>query len=181
MTGPTIDAPSRRRVNPFAAAIVVGLLVMWGYVVYLAFFVGRADSPDKIDEVMFVTEAEARCAEALSFVETLPLPETQAGDPVGRADTVESATAEFDDMAGDLRVLADRLVADPESADIVGLWLNDWDTVVADRFDYASRLRVDPEARLLVTPGPNGRQVSLQVDEFAGTNDMPSCKHPLDA
>ncbi|HUW02399.1 MAG TPA: hypothetical protein VMW08_08620 [Acidimicrobiales bacterium] len=181
MTDPTIEATRRRRVNPFVAVIVVALLAMWGYVVYLAFFVGRADSPDKIDEPAFVSEAETRCAEALSIVETLPLPETQVGDPTGRADTIEAATAEFDDMVGDLRVLTDRLVVDPESARIVGLWLNDWDTVVADRFDYATRLRVDPEARLLVTPGPNGRQVSLQVDEFAGTNDMPSCKHPLDA
>ena len=41
MTDPTIDATTRRRVNPFVAVVVVSLLAMWGYVIYLAFFVGR--------------------------------------------------------------------------------------------------------------------------------------------
>lgn len=81
----------------------------------------------------------------------------------------------------DLGALADERIVSPDSASLVGLWLDDWETFVDDRFDYAERLRIDPEARLLVTPGLNGRQITLQIDEFAGTNEMPSCKSPLDA
>ena len=181
MSDASTEAAPRRRINPVITVIVLGLLAMWGYVLYLAIFVGRADSPDKIDEPAFTERAEARCAGALAFVETLPRAEEQAGDPVGRADTVEVATTAFDEMVADLRTLRTNRVADPVNDEIVGLWLDDWDTLIADRFDYAARLRLDPEARLLNTPGRDGRQVSLQIDEFAGTNDMPSCQSPLDA
>lgn len=174
------DVRLRRRVNPVLVVIVVGILAMWGYVLYLAFFVGRADSPDKIDEIEFVAEAESRCAEAVTSVASLPLPESQQGDPVARAGTIALATDAFDAMVTDLHDLADTRIADPENARVVGLWLDDWETFLADRHDYVERLRVDPEARLLVSPGPNGRQITLQIDEFAAANDMISCRSPLD-
>ncbi len=181
VTDAASDEHVRRRVHPGVLAIVIALLAMWGYVVYLAFFVGRGDSPDKIDEPAFIEAAEARCAEALDFVDTLPRADVQATDPAGRADTIVTATDAFEVMVADLGVLADEQIVDPDSAGLVGLWLDDWEAFVADRFDYAERLRTDPDARLLVTPGLNGRQITLQIDEFAATNEMPSCKSPLDA
>lgn len=157
--------------------VVIGLVAMWGYVVYLAFFVGRADSPDKIDDPQFTEAAEERCASAEARVADLPPAESQADDPVGRAATVEEATEIWADVVDGLRSIP---VRDPDDADLVAQWLDDWDVLIGDRFQFAERLREDPDARFTVTPAPGGRQITLRIDEFAVTNDMASCATPLD-
>lgn len=167
------------RARPVIVVIVALLLAMWGYVLYLAFFVGRAESPDTIGESAFTEAADARCESAVDFVATLPPPFTQKGHPGERADTISKANDEFAAMLVDLHALTDRIEG-PEHADLVDQWLDDYETYLDDRRDYARRLRTDPEARLLVSPGPSNRQVTLHIDEFAAANDMPNCESPLD-
>jgi hypothetical protein len=51
---------------------------------------------------------------------------------------------------------------------------------VANRRDYADRLRVDPEARLLLDQSLGGDSVDKPIEIFADVNDMPTCATPGD-
>jgi hypothetical protein len=90
---------------------------------------------------------------------------------------LEDANRVFARMVDDLADLA------PPGDDgrIVGLWIDDWRTYLGDRREFAERLRVDPDARLLVTPAPGGRHITERIDDFAADNRIPACSTPLDA
>lgn len=173
------DAPPSRTGRIVVTAIVVGIVAMWGYVLYLAVFEGRQESPDRIDEPAFTSAAEDTCRQVVDFVDTLPRAE-QADSPAERADTVERATDRFQEMVADLERLA-TTIDDAGAASLVEQWLADWEVLLGDRRQFVDRLRERGEdARFTVTPGPSGRQITLRIDEFAATNDMPSCATPGD-
>jgi hypothetical protein len=160
--------------------VVAGLVAMWGYVVYLAFGPGRQPPVDRIDDPAFARAAEDRCAEALDRVAELP-PAQDTTDPAARAAVLDEANATFavmlDDLDGDVT-----LVPDSEQRGHATEWLADWRTFLADREDFADRLRTDPDARMLVSEKEGeGRHVTAWIDEFAAANRMPSCASPTDA
>lgn len=159
-----------------AATLVlsVGMLAMWGYVVYLAFGPGRQPPPDRLEDPTFATAAQAVCRAALDDVAELPAA-VESTDAVERADTIDRANERFADMLDDLAAGAPA----GDDGEIVRSWLADWQVYLGDRRDYAEALRTDPEARLLVTPKDN-EQVTEFIDAFAADNRMPSCGTPLD-
>jgi hypothetical protein len=148
---------------------------MWAYVVYLAFGPGRADSPDKLHDPAFAQAAESRCAAALADIDALPLASEFTGRPDERADEIAGINDELADMLGDLAATA----PDGDDGRIVGLWLDDWQTFLADRRDYVDRLHDDDTARLFITE-KYGRHITLAIDDFARINHMPSCVAPGD-
>src|SRR6476619_3418855 len=75
--------------------IVVGMLSMWGYVVFLAFGPGREDPVDRLHDPRFASAAEARCDEAHEAVDQLPAA-NKTPSAVARADVVVQANAEFE-------------------------------------------------------------------------------------
>jgi hypothetical protein len=170
-------APSRRgrTGRVLVTIIVIGLLAMWGYVVYLAFGPGRADSPDKIGDPAFAPAAEARCATTRAGIDALPVANAFKGRPDERADELEGVNDELSKMLVDLR----RLTPAGEDGQLVGLWLEDWETYLADRVDYVARLRSDDTARLLVTE-KRGMHITAAIDGFAQDNQMLSCVTPPD-
>jgi hypothetical protein len=97
---PDVDAEPRERRwrwtpgRVLVTIAIVGMVAMWGYVLYLAFGPGRADPIDRLDDPAFGRAAEARCAQARDALDELPLPQ-DAATPAERADTVEAANVEL--------------------------------------------------------------------------------------
>jgi hypothetical protein len=178
MPAPTPDEPTRRRWRAVLTVLVLGMLAMWGYVLYLAFGPGRADPPDRLEDPAFAEAAQDRCDEALDLVAQLPTA-AEARDAVDRADTLDVANDHFADMLDDLDGLVE-LAAPGEDREIVQEWLADWRVYLGDRQAFADALREDEDAELLVT-AKGGQQVTDYVDAFAQDNRMPACSTPLDA
>ncbi len=180
---PTPDEPPARtrRVGRMAVvAVVVGLLAMWGYVLYLAFGPGRQPPVDRLDDPSFASAAEERCAAALDRIDSLPVA-SATPDPAERADVLDQANAIYADMIDDLSGLT-HLVPDSQERGYAEEWIADWRTHLGDRLAYARDLRTGPDARLLVSEKPGqGQQITEWIDEFAAANRMPSCKSPTDA
>jgi hypothetical protein len=159
-------------------AAVVGMLAMWAFVLYLAVFRGRADSPDKLEDPTFASLAQEACSARLDLIAALP-PAADAADAAERGRTLERADEHLADMLDDLEALVP-LAPAGEDREIVQEWLADWHTYLGDREDYATALQQDPEARLYVT-AKGGEQVTEYLDQFARDNDMPACSTPADA
>ena len=178
MAGPSVVDPEvRRRLHPGRVAVVVlvaGMLAMWIYVLYLAFGPGRQAPPDRLDDPTFATAAQARCEAALAEVAELPRA-VETPSAAERAEVVARANEVFAAMLHDL----DGLVPGGEDGMLVRAWLADWRTYLDDREAYATALRTDPDAQLLVSP-KNSQQITEYLDAFAGDNRMPACATPID-
>jgi len=160
--------------------VVVALVSMWGYVLYLAFGPGRQPPIDRLDDPAFAAAAEDRCAEALDAVDELPLA-NESPTAADRAEVLARADAVFAAMLADLDNLVDLAPAGDQRRRATE-WLADWRTYLGDREAFADALRIDPEARLLVSEKEGeGRQITGWIDEFANANRMPSCVTPTDA
>jgi hypothetical protein len=169
------DPPRRSRLGRALIAVaVVGMVGLWGYVLYLAIGPGRQGPPDELEDPAFAIAAQARCREALGVVDQLPraADTRSAGE---RADVIDEANDAFRAMLDDLE---DATPAG-EDGEIVGEWLADWRVYLDDREQYAAALRTDPEARFLVSPKA-GQHITEYLDAFASDNDMPACSTPLD-
>ena len=176
------DPPARRwRAGRIAVAgVVVGLLAMWGYVLFLAFGPGRQPPVDRLDDPAFASAAEDRCAAALERIDNLPVANATP-DPSERADVLDQANDIYAGMVDDVAGLT-RLVPDATQRGHAEEWVADWRTHLGDRLTYARELRTDPDARLLVSEKPGqGQQITEWIDEFAAANRMPSCTSPTDA
>jgi hypothetical protein len=161
-------------------AIVLGLIAMWGYVLYLAFGPGRQPPIDRLDDTAFAEAGEERCAEAVEQVELLPVA-NESTTAAERAEVIAQANAEYADMLDDLDGMVDLAPAGDQRRRATE-WLADWRTYLGDREAFADALRTDPEARLLVSEKPGeGRQITGWIDEFAKANRMDSCVTPTDA
>lgn len=156
------------------AVLIAGMVGMWVYVVYLAFGPGRQDPPDRLDDPTFSIAAEQRCGEALTQIATLQRA-VETPDHGERADVVVQANGFIAAMLDDL----DALAPSGEDGELVRAWLADWRTYLNDRSEYATALRSDPEARLLVSAKDHD-QVTEHLDAFAADNHMPACATPLD-
>jgi hypothetical protein len=156
------------------AVAVLGMLAMWGYVVYLAVGPGRQAPPDRLDDTTFAVEAQAVCRAALDDVARLPSA-IEADDEVERAAIVVAANERFAEMLDDLAAIQ----PDGDEGEVVEAWLTDWRTYLGDRADYADALATDPEAQLLVT-AKDREQITEYLDAFAADNRMPSCGTPID-
>ncbi len=168
------ERPRWTRGRVLASVTVVTLLVMWGYVLYLAFGPGRQPPPDRLDDPSFATSAQAVCDAAQADVAELPRA-VDATSAAERASVVASANERLTAMVDDLEAL----VPSGEDGEIVTLWLADWRTYLEDRTGYAEALRSDPEARLFVTARDQD-QVTEYINAFAADNKMLACATPLD-
>ena len=177
------EVPDRRRWTPvrlFLTLVVLALVAMWGYVLFLAFVPGRQPPIDRLDDPAFAEAGEARCAEALEVVDTLPVA-SEADTAADRAEVLAQADAVFADMLDDLDASVDLAPAGDQRRRATE-WLADWRTYLGDREAFVEALRTDPEARLLVSEkAGEGRQITGWIDEFAKANRMPSCITPTDA
>ena len=168
--------PKRRRFTYFITLFAI-LALMGGWV-YLIFFYDPGLMIDELADPTFPTQAEKICAASVAEIEKLPLANL-ASTPAERAGNVEISNTILRQMIQDLRPIAP---SEPsEVAKGVTEWLNDWDTYIGNREDYAENLRKDPEARFLEsTKGSSTKGITRAINGFARVNRMESCTTPAD-
>ncbi len=173
----TGSRPHARRKRIAVLAVVASFVGMWGYVMYLSFFVGRADPRDHLDDEAWVQAAEATCAPTAAAVAREPYA-NQLDTPAERAAVLDDATAELETMVQRLRALPPPAAEDEARA--VDRWLADWEEYNRNRRAYAERFRAGQDEPFRVTDR-DGYQIDVLIDDFAaGANDMPSCAPPDD-
>jgi len=170
----TPEAQRRRpRVGTVLALLVVAATIgMWAYL----FLIADPGIPDQLDDDTFPTEAQAICAAAVDQIDELPAA-ADAATPEERGETVAEADEILTTMVADLRAIAPTAGQD---ARLTRLWLEDWDTYLTDRVEFADALAAGEDAELLIT-ARGARQITVTLDHFAMVNDMLACSTPLDA
>ena len=164
----------RRIAVVLAVASFIGI---WGYVLYLSFFVGRADPMDALSDEEWVETAEATCAPTAAGLRQLPYA-NELDDPAERAEVLDEATGRLERMVRQLRGL--NPPDDAEEARAVSRWLDDWEEFNRNRRAYAERFRAGLDEPFRVTDR-SGYQIDVLIDDFAAkANDMPSCAPPDD-
>ncbi len=149
-------------------------------VLFAAFWIGATiwffgdGNPDRLQDREWVADAEARCAEARDELDRLP-PARDATDLADRAGQIEASNAVLADMAADLAASAPT----GDDGELVGLWLNSWETYLGDRLAHAEALRAGEDRQFRVSV-ERGEGVDALLDAFADRNRMPSCGDPLD-
>lgn len=179
---PTPDPADRRRGlrRLGVLAVIASFVGIWGYVLFLTFFEGRADPRDRLDDRRFTAAAEETCAESTAFFEALPFA-NEVDSPEERADLLDRGTDELERMVTRL----DGLVPprDADEAVAVERWLDDYRTFLQDRREYADAQR-DPANdrydRPFAVTDRGGFQIDVLLDDFALVNDMDSCETPDD-
>jgi hypothetical protein len=158
--------------------VLVGLVVLASFGLWAYAYSGRADRPppDLLDDPVFAQVAEPRCAEARRQLAQLE-PAYEAADNVDRARTVDQANAILSSMVADLR---SQVSGTDRDRQILGDWLQDWETFLGNRVDYAQRLRQDREARFYQSDVVSGEMLDRRLSRMADTNDMSSCGNPGD-
>ena len=166
-------ARTRPRLGTVLAVLVVAASIgMWGYL----FLIADPGVPDELEDDAFPTEAQAICDEAVGRIDDLP-PASEATSPEDRGAVVVEANEILAEMVADLRAIAP---TEGEDERLTRLWLEDWDTYLGDRAEYAASLAAGEDAELLVTARGAG-QITVTLDHFAVVNDMLDCQSPLDA
>ena len=156
-----------------AVLVMVSIAIFWA-VVFLG--IPRKENPDRLDDRAFVERTIVRCDAMLEDLADLPSgPFVE--DPVERAEVLDQATDLVEAMVDAIE--ADAPTTGDDAISLTG-WLGDWRTYIENRRDYATRLRVDPDARLLLDPSLGGDSVDKPIEIFADVNDMPTCATPGD-
>ena len=154
----------------------LGMAAFLGMVLFWIWVFANGDSidhPNQFDDPVYLEAAEAACAARQAELAELPLA-TAAEDPVERGQLLERGTAIIEDMLADLRALG--LPSDPEGAEVIPLWLADYEVYMADRRAYAEVLAEGrDEAFLLSASESAGGRVTDVIGTVAEVNNMPSC------
>jgi hypothetical protein len=131
---------------------------------------------DGISDKTFLTHAKASCGTMQAALNNLPraMDTTTA---TARADVIAESAAPLDAMIADLRNAATSLQG--RDAQLVGEWLDDWQTYAGDRQAYAVKLRTDARALFTVTQRGDG-QITKTMDGFSRVNDLANCLVPTD-
>lgn len=169
------NVDGHRRMHPVVRVLLVLFLLASAAVWAYGLWGPRQDPPGTLDDPAFGRAGEPVCATVVAQIDELP-PAHRTTDHVERAAVVTQANALIADQLADLAALAPTT---GEDARRVGDWLADWDTYLADRQDYATRLRDDPDARMLETV-KGGDHISQALEFFAQINAMASCAPPGD-
>lgn len=172
------DPPRRLRPSVVLAAVFFVLLAgFWGWIwFYHLSGYGERDMPDRLDDMTWASEAEQVCFAAEDRIAALPGAHN-AADADERADIIEAATVELEVMIDELEGVIP--TGDSRDARISAAWLEDYRIYAADRYRYADTLRIDPNARFLVTE-KQGRYITAPIDRFARVNEMEGCMAPGD-
>lgn len=173
---PEVDVPmgvSTKLGRYLAVVVALAIILFWIWI-----FTGgpRKANADRLEDRAYVERTHERCQVLRDDLGTLP----GAGDFTSaeqRADVLDEAnvmvSSFLDEIEADAPTGSDREVLDG--------WFADWRTYLADREDFAERLREDPDAKLLVTENTRlNDSVDKTIEVFADVNDMPDCATPGD-
>ena len=159
-----------------ATVAVAALLVMALFWIWAFSPLAPSGHPDVLHNVVFTHNAEDICQRTVSAADRLPQA-AEATGPEDRAGQIRTSTPLFAEMVAELRVEAGEVFG--SDADLVGDWLADWDTYLADRHAYAEVLAGGSDPPFTVR-ARDGEPVTSYIDIFAEVNSMPSCATPGD-
>ncbi len=132
-------------------------------------------APDQLEDESYVAAIEQTCVDAVARLDALPSARS-ADDTAARADIVENSNVILGDMIGALAELSGGTEDDQR---LIGLWLQDWEIVMADRETHVARLRTEGDVRFLNSE-VDGIFVAERMNGFARVNDIESCAPPGD-
>ena len=154
------------------AGAFIAMALFWA-----AIFTGRFSwsNPDTVHDATWVHEAGAACAPAVAAINALP-PAQSARTSTARADTLDAGTDSLDKMVARLDQLHPTGASNQK---MVSEWLADWHVYLGDRRAYAANLRVNKDAKPLVSER-HGGWVTDAIDALANGNAIPNCATPGD-
>lgn len=156
-----------------AIVAVVTMILYWTWI-----FSGAPakNNPDRLQDRTYVADIRKLCKAMNEDIARLPNAadlETQTQ----RADVLDDAN---DIVAG----FVDKLEAGaPRTGDAsvsVNGWIEDWKKYLANREDYAGRLRTEQNAQLLLDRSELGDSVDKTIQIFTQVNAIPECDTPGD-
>ncbi|MDH3755468.1 MAG: hypothetical protein OEU32_16510 [Acidimicrobiia bacterium] len=160
--------------NVARVAAVAVVLATAGFWIWAFSPLPTRGNPDRLDDRTFPAAAEGVCAAGRDRIDSLPSAR-EMNDVRERADLIDEGTDVVIARVAELRTIR----PDTEDGELIGLWLDDYDTYIADRQTYADLLRSGVDEPFTVTVrGVEG--VSTLIDGFAKVNDMVSCQVPPD-
>lgn len=159
-----------------AWGVALSVIGVWGYVMYLSIFVGRAEPRERLADEGYREAAEEVCAPHRDRIDALPFA-SELDSPAERADQLDLATDELRQMIDELETLVPP--SDADEAEAVSRWLVDWNIYLENRDAYADRFRQGLDEPFRVTDA-DGEQIDTKIDAFAHINFMESCETPDD-
>ena len=172
---PTVEG-GRTRLPVGRILTVVAVLAMVGFWAWIFAGGPKRANPDRLDDRAFVAQTARRCDTLRADLKRLPNA-ADATSAAARADVLDRANARVTRFVD--AVAADAPQSDGDAKSVDG-WIADWRRYVADREDFARRLRSNPDARLYVSKSKLGDTVDRTIEVFADVNDMPDCATPGD-
>ena len=167
-----LDRPERV-VTPGRIAMLIGFALFVAFWTWALFFASK-EAVNKIDDREWAARAEAICAPVKQEFRLLDLERT--ADLDGRAGLVDRGTDLLAQMLVDIMVVPP---SDAKGAEIVPLWIADYERLLERRYDYADELRAGIDEPFTEPPA-EGTQIPVteKLETFAGDNEMPSCSPP---
>ena len=154
-----------------AGVAIAAIAAMWLYA-WLPF--PKPRPADVLDDRRFAETAEPICAATIAELRQLE-PVTQDSPPQELAAVVTRSNTELRAMVDDLDDLPR---PDGRDGELLGRFLADWQTHLADREAWAGRLAEGDDRPFTETVIRNGDGASGYLAEFAEVNDMASCGAP---
>jgi hypothetical protein len=153
--------------------VVIALAAFWIYAFTPLSPKAKADG--LVDKAM-VARIDATCGTAKTQLAQVPFA-FQSNTAADRANQVDEVTRILTSMVAEIRT---EPMVNSNDARLLGLWLTDWDTYLADRRSYAADLRVDERTQFTVTQR-FGAQITTGMDNFVTVmNKLGNCKTPSD-
>jgi hypothetical protein len=156
-----------------AIAAVIAMVIFW---IWIFSGAPKRDNPDYLQDRSYAEALEDRCQGLRDELDELPNA-ADLGSQAERADVLDDANvmvASFiDDIEADAPTTGDAAVT-------MEGWIADWRTYLADREDYAQRLRTEENAQLLLSESKLGDSVDKTIQVFTQVNMIPACDTPGD-
>ena len=174
---PEVDEPMglpRKMLRALAVVVALVLVLFWVWI-----FSGgpRKVNPDRLDDRAYVARIETRCQRLLTDLTELP-PAAKSATARERADVLDQANVMVAAMVTDIEAGAP---AEGDDRDRLKGWFKDWHAYLGDREDFATRLRDNSNAQLLVSENKELHDsVDKTIEVFADVNDIPDCATPGD-
>ena len=156
-----------------AIVAVVSMIIFW---IWIFSGAPAKDNPDRLQDEAYVTQIEDQCQGLRDDLSELPNAaelETQAE----RADVLDDANVLVGEFIAELEAGA------PTSGDAavtIEGWVGDWKMYLANREDFADRLRTEENAQLLLDRSELGDSVDKTIKIFSQVNEIPACATPGD-
>jgi hypothetical protein len=157
-----------------AIVAVVSMVIFW---IWIFSGAAKKTNADYLENRTYAAALEKQCQGLRDQLDELP----NAADMTSQAERA--------DVLDDANVLVgqfiDEVAADAPKTGDAGKsmkgWLTDWRTYLADREDYAQRLRTEDNAQLLLSRSTIGADsVDKTIQIFTQVNDIPACDTPGD-